>query len=72
MKARNQALELHNELMKKTDDIDIHIAQGKKDEALALIKSLDHSSSHIVPNDEKSYAEYWTSKRKEYIVKATA
>ena len=70
--ARKKALALHNELTKQTDDIDILLAQGKKDEALTLIKKLEHSSSHPVPNSDSNYTEFWTNKRKEYIGKATS
>lgn len=69
--ARNKALTLHKELLKVTDDIDILIAQGKKDDAFVLIKKLDHGSSHKLPDSELAYLDYWTNKRKEYISKAT-
>lgn len=69
--ARKEALKKHNELLKITDDIDIYIAQGKKDEALSIIKKLEHASTHKLPDTDIKYIDYWADKRKEYIAKAT-
>jgi len=65
----NEARELHNELMNITDDIDIKIIQNKKEEAIEMIKKLNHTSTLNLPDESDTYINYWTKKRKEYIGK---
>ena len=69
---RNKAHLLHQDLIKITDDIDIAIAMNNKEEALAQIKNLQHTSTHKIPETEVSYTDYWNNKRKEYISKLTS
>ena len=66
---RKKAHLLHQDLIKITDDIDISIAMNQKEEALMNIKKLQHTSIHKIPETDVSYADYWNSKRKEYINK---
>lgn len=68
---RKKAQALHQELVAITDDIDIAIAMNKKEEALELIKKLQHTSPHKVVDTEIGYNDYWSAKRKEYISKLT-
>ena len=65
--ARKKAFTRHNELLKITDEIDILLKDGTKDDALIRIKTLEHDSTHLIPSKEISYNEFWNQKRKEYI-----
>ncbi len=66
----NEAGELHNKLTQLRDDI--NLAQGKKDEALEMVKKLIHDSNMNMPDSEVKYVDYWSNKRKEYINKITS
>jgi hypothetical protein len=69
--ALKKAMNKHQELLKLTDEIDILSAQGKKDEALNLIRQLDHPSNKKMPDSEIKFFDFWANKRKEYIQKLT-
>lgn len=64
-----EALDLHNELMGITDDIDIAINQGKTEIVMELVKKLNHPSSLNLPDGSDTYMNFWMKKRKEYISK---
>ena len=68
-RGRKKALKRHDELLKITDDIDIYITEGKKEDALTALKKLDHPSTYRLPNSDTTYIDFWTNKRKAYIKK---